>query len=264
MKPTSKAELEFIKEGRIAWLIFNRPQVRNAMTWKMYSELERHCQTLDKDPDIDVVVLRGSGGEAFVAGTDIKQFANFSTAQQALDYEHRIDEVIGALESLSKPTIALIEGFCVGGGAAIAMACDFRYCTPDLRFGVPIAKTLGNCVSITNMSRLVDLVGAARAKEVLMLAKLFKAEEAKSAGLVTEVVTPDAIEAEVRQVAERLGGFAPLTLRASKEAIERVLSARRPVAGSEADLISLCYTSRDFKSAVSAFINKTPHAWQGE
>jgi len=144
------------------------------------------------------------------------------------------------------------------------MACDFRYCTPDLRFGVPIAKTLGNCVSISNVSRLIDLVGAARAKEVLMLAKLFKAEEAKLAGLVTEVIASDAIEAEVRQVAERLSGFAPLTLRASKEEIRRVLASRRPAAGSEEDLIALCYTSHDFKSAVSAFVNKTPHAWRGE
>ncbi|WP_163559425.1 enoyl-CoA hydratase/isomerase family protein [Halomonas sp. NO4] len=264
MEPKSTAELEFIKDGRIAWLIFNRPQVRNAMTWDMYDALERYCHALSEDPDIDVVVLRGSGGEAFVAGTDIKQFTTFDSAQHALDYEHRIDEVIGALESLNKPTIALIEGFCVGGGAAIAMACDFRYCTPELRFGVPIAKTLGNCVSITNVSRLVDLVGAARAKEVLMLAKLFKAEEAKLAGLVTEVIAPETIEAEVRQVAERLGGFAPLTLRASKEEVRRVQAARRPAAGSEEDLITLCYTSRDFKSAVSAFINKTPHAWLGE
>ncbi len=264
MEPTSTAELEFVKDGRIAWLIFNRPQVRNAMTWGMYDALERHCQVLNEDPDIDVVVLRGSGGEAFVAGTDIKQFTSFDTAQHALDYEHRIDQVISALESLSKPTIALIEGFCVGGGAAIAMACDFRYCTPDLRFGVPIAKTLGNCVSIANLSRLIDLVGAARAKEVLMLAKLFKAEEARLAGLVTEVIAPEAIEVEVRQVAERLSGFAPLTLRASKEEIRRVLAARRPAAGSEEDLIALCYTSRDFKSAVNAFVNKTPHTWRGE
>ncbi|MCE8033569.1 MAG: enoyl-CoA hydratase/isomerase family protein [Halomonas sp.] len=264
MEPKSTAELELIKDGRIAWLIFNRPQVRNAMTWGMYDTLERHCHALSEDPEVDVVVLRGSGGEAFVAGTDIKQFTGFETAQHALDYEHRIDAVVGALESLGKPTIALLEGFCVGGGAAIAMACDFRYCTPDLRFGVPIAKTLGNCVSIANVSRLVDLVGAARAKEVLMLAKLFGADEAKQAGLVTEVVAAEEIEAEVRKVAERLGGFAPLTLRASKEEISRVLAARRPPAGSEEDLIALCYTSRDFKSAVKAFVDKTPHAWRGE
>ncbi|WP_043531946.1 enoyl-CoA hydratase/isomerase family protein [Litchfieldella xinjiangensis] len=264
MEPKSTAELEFVKDGKIAWLIFNRPQVRNAMTWGMYDALERYCKALNDDPDIDVVVLRGSGGEAFVAGTDIKQFTTFDVAQHALDYEHRIDEVINSLETLSKPTIALIEGFCVGGGAAIAMACDFRYCTPELRFGVPIAKTLGNCISIANLSRLIDLVGAARAKEVLMLAKLFKAEEAKLAGLITEVIAAESIEEEVRQVAERLGSLAPLTLRASKEEVRRVLAERRPAAGSEEDLIALCYTSRDFKSAVSAFIDKTPHAWLGE
>jgi enoyl-CoA hydratase/carnithine racemase len=264
MKTTSTDELVCIRDGRIAWVIFNRPQVRNAMTWGMYDALERTCKELADDDDIDVVILRGSGGEAFVAGTDIKQFTRFDTAQDALDYEVRIDRVIGALESLKQPTIALLEGFCVGGGAAIAMACDFRYATPDLRFGVPIARTLGNCVSMTNVSRLVDLVGVARAKEVLMLAKMVKAEDARHIGLVTEVIDPEQIEAEVRKVAESLGGFAPLTLRASKEEIRRIQESRRPARGMDEDLIALCYTSQDFKGAVDAFINKTSHTWSGK
>ncbi|MEX0824189.1 MAG: enoyl-CoA hydratase/isomerase family protein [Woeseia sp.] len=264
MKTNSTSELVCIRDGRIAWVIFNRPQVRNAMTWSMYDALELTCQELADDADIDVVILRGSGGEAFVAGTDIKQFTRFDTAQDALDYEKRIDRVIGTLETLAKPTIALLEGFCVGGGAAIAMACDFRYATPDLRFGVPIARTLGNCLSMTNVSRLVDLVGVARAKEVLMLAKMVKAEGARHIGLVTEVIDHERIEDEVRKVAEALGGFAPLTLRASKEEIRRIQESRRPSRGMDEDLISLCYTSQDFKGAVDAFINKTPHTWSGK
>lgn len=264
MQPNSTSELVCLREGRVAWVIFNRPEVRNAMTWGMYDALERTCQSLDDDPDIDVVILRGRGGEAFVAGTDIKQFTTFNEAQDALDYEERIERVIGALESLKQPTIALLEGFCVGGGAAIAMACDFRFCTPDLRFGVPIARTLGNCVSLANVARLVDLVGVARAKEVLMLARMVKADDAKHIGLVTEVIDHHRIEDEVRKVAETLGGFAPLTLQASKEEIRRVQASRRPGPGADEDLISLCYTSRDFRGAVDAFINKTPHTWVGE
>lgn len=264
MEPNSTDELVCIRDGRIAWLIFNRPKVRNAMTWGMYDALERACLELNNDQEIDVVVLRGSGGEAFVAGTDIKQFTAFSESQHALDYEHRIDQVIGCLESLAKPTIALIEGFCVGGGATIAMACDFRYCTPDLTFGVPIARTLGNCVSHTNVSRLVDLVGPAKAKEVLMLAKMLKAEEALQGGLMTAVIEHDEIEAEVRQVAERLGSFAPLTLRASKEGVRRVQACRRPAPGTDEDLIALCYMSQDFKGAVDAFINKKRYSWAGK
>lgn len=256
-------ELLHERIGRVAWLTFNRPRVRNAMTWAMYDALERHCRELNDDPGVDVVVLRGAGGEAFVAGTDIKQFAHFTEAQDALDYERRIDSVIGGLHALNKPTIALIEGYCVGGGAAIAMACDFRYCTPDLKFGIPIARTLGNCVSMTNVSRLVDLVGPARAKEVLMLARMIGADEAKLAGLVTDSFAADSIEAEVGRVIERLQGFAPLTLGACKEAIHRVQVARQPAEGSDVDLISRCYTSQDFRGAVASFINKTPHSWSG-
>lgn len=264
MKTTSTSELVCIRDERIAWVIFNRPEVRNAMTWGMYDALERTCQELTDDENIDVVILRGSGGEAFVAGTDIKQFTRFDTAQDALDYEERINRVLVTVESLKKPTIALLEGFCVGGGAGIAMACDFRYATPDLRFGVPIARTLGNCLSMTNVARLVDLVGVARAKEVLMLAKMVKAEDAQHIGLVTEVIDHERIEAEVRKVAEALGGFAPLTLQASKEEIKRIQASRRPARGMDEDLISLCYTSQDFKGAVDAFINKMPHTWSGK
>lgn len=260
---SSTDELVYEREGRVAWLLFNRPQVRNAMTWGMYDALERTCHELNEDPDIDVVVLRGVGGEAFVAGTDIKQFSAFSEAQDALDYERRIDRVMATLESLKKPTIALIEGFCIGGGAAIAMACDFRYCTPDLKFGVPIARTLGNCVSMSNISRLVDLVGPARAKEVLMLASIVKADEAKQAGLVTDVIEHQDIEGEVRKVIGKLQSFAPLTIRASKEAIHRFQKYHVPADGQDEDLIALCYTSQDFHGAVDAFINKTPHTWRG-
>lgn len=264
MAQNSSDELLQERVGRVAWLTFNRPRVRNAMTWGMYDALERRCLELNDDPEVEVVVLRGSGGEAFVAGTDIAQFSAFREARDALDYERRIDAVIAGLESLNKPTIALIEGFCVGGGAAIAMACDFRYCTPDLRFGIPIARTLGNCVSMNNVSRLVDLVGPARAKEVLMLATMVEADEAKRMGLVTDVFEHAVIKAEVGRVIERLLGFAPLTLGASKEAIHRVQAARRPPEGSDADLIERCYTSEDFRHAVDAFINKKAHSWRGK
>lgn len=264
MEPRASTELECIREGRIAWVVFNRPEVRNAMTWEMYNGLERLCDELEQDEGVDVVILRGQGGEAFVAGTDIKQFTAFDGPADAIAYEKRIDRVIERLETLQKPTIALLEGFCVGGGAAIAMACDFRYATPALKFGVPIARTLGNCISLNNMARIVDLVGSARAKEVLMLARLLKAEESLNAGLITQICEPDTIADEVRAVADRLSSFAPLTLKACKEGIRRVQASRRPEPGMDKDLIELCYTSQDFRNAVDAFINKKPHAWLGK
>ncbi|PWG65747.1 enoyl-CoA hydratase/isomerase family protein [Sediminicurvatus halobius] len=256
-------ELLIRREGHLAWITFNRPAARNAMTWAMYDRLEEVCAEIEADPEVAVVILRGAGGEAFVAGTDIGQFRDFREPADATDYEARIERIVGRLEALPRPTIALIEGACVGGGAALALACDFRFATPGLRLGVPIAKTLGNTLSVTNLARLVDLVGAARTKEMLMLARLLGAEEAKAAGAVTDVFPPERIEDEVRAVAERLAGLAPLTLRATKEGIRRVLQGRRPALEQGSDLVRECYMSEDFRSAVRAFTEKTPHEWRG-
>lgn len=259
----SEEELLYEREGRLAWITFNRPEARNAMTWGMYDRLERVCASIEDDPEVAVAVLRGAGGRAFVAGTDISQFREFTSEQDAVDYEARIERAVGRLEALSKPTIALLEGACVGGGAALALACDFRYATPALKLGVPIARTLGNTLSITNLARLVDLVGVARAKEVLMLARMLDADEARAAGVVNEVFPAERIEAEVRGVAERLAGLAPRTLQAAKEGIRRLLAERRPALETGEDLVTHCYMSEDFRSAVRAFTDKTRHEWTG-
>ncbi|GHC28087.1 enoyl-CoA hydratase/isomerase family protein [Aidingimonas halophila] len=252
------------REGNLAWIGFNRPESRNAMTWEMYDALEDCCDTLAEDDDVVAVVLHGVGGEAFVAGTDITQFKDFDTPEDAIGYERRIDRVVGKLEVFPKPTIAMIEGACVGGGAALALVCDFRYCTPTMKFGVPIAKTLGNTLSMTNVSRLVDMIGVARTKEALMMAKLFNAEEAYRIGLVNEVFEADAIVDEVAGIAATFGRRAPLTVQASKALVGRVLAERRadPEAGD--DWVTTCYMSRDFKAAVNKFVNKTPFEWTGE
>lgn len=259
----SDDELLFQREGQLAWLTFNRPAAHNAMTWTMYDRLEELCAELAEDDDTAVVILRGAGGRAFISGTDIGQFTAFTSEQDAIDYEVRIERVVARLEALPKPTIALIEGACVGGGAALAMACDFRYATESLKLGVPIARTLGNTLSVTNLARLVDLIGAARAKEVLMLARLLEAEEARAAGAVTGIFPAESIEDEVRAVAERLAGLAPRTLRATKEGIRRVLAERRPGLEAGEDLVTYCYMSEDFRSAVRAFTDKTAHQWSG-
>lgn len=264
MSDISKGRVDYHVEHGVAWVGFNRPESRNAMTWNMYDALSRSCQDAEADSGITAVVLHGVGGKAFVAGTDIQQFADFDGGEAGVAYERRIDAAIAGLEKLGKPTIALLEGFCVGGGAAIALACDFRYCTPSLKFGVPIAQTLGNCLSVTNVSRLMDLVGVARTKEILMAATLIEAPIAASMGLVSEVFEPEIIYREVACKAQAFAGRAPRTVQASKDLINRVLAHRRTAPDASDDWVRACYGSRDFKAAVDKFVNKTPFEWTGE
>ena len=258
---TGTSDVLFEQQGPVAWVTFNRPQARNAMTFVMYDTLVRICDAVEGDPGIRVLVLQGAGDKAFVAGTDISQFQAFTDPQHALDYEERMDGVIARLETLSRPTIALVRGYAVGGGASIALACDLRLCTPDARFGVPIARTLGNCLSMNGYARLVDLIGPARTKEVLFTARLVEATDAQAIGLVNEIVAPEALEGRVREVAEQIAGNAPLTIEVSKEAVRRVLLHRRPPRAD--DLVLRAYLSEDFREGVSAFLEKRKPVWKG-
>lgn len=263
MVPSAGNDILFRKDGPLALLTFNRPHARNALTWTMYDGLYASCEQVDADPEIRVFILTGSGDQAFVAGTDIEQFRVFRTPEDATGYEQRIERVIDRLERVTKPTIAMIRGACAGAGLALAAACDFRYCTPDLRMGAPIARTLGNCLSMNNYARVVDLVGPAWAKELIMLAQLLSADNALRLGLVNEVVLPDRLEARVREIAHELAQLAPLTLQATKEALRRLQARRRLAAGEGDDLIVACYTSGDFRGAVQAFLDKRPYVWSG-
>jgi enoyl-CoA hydratase len=256
-------EILFEVESQVATITFNRPEAMNAMTWNMYDRLVAYCDELDQRDDIRVAVLQGAGDRAFVSGTDISQFQAFSDPQHAIDYERRTGEVIGRLERVRKPTIAKIHGVCVGGGASMALACDFRYADPNLRFGIPIARTIGNCLSLAGYGRLVDHVGPAKAKELIMLAKLLNADEALSLGLMTEIVPAEQLEIRVREVADRLTTLAPLTLAATKESIRRILNARTLESQEGEDVILSCYMSDDFRGAVRAFVEKRPYTWTG-
>lgn len=259
---TSSNDLLVDREGAVVWVTFNRPAARNAMTFGMYDGLVKVMGDVEADPSVRVLVLLGAGDKAFVAGTDINQFRAFKTPQDALDYETRIDTVIGRLESLARPTIAMVHGYAVGGGAALALACDLRICTPSARIGVPIARTLGNCLSMNNYARLVDLVGPARAKELLFTAKLIDAREALQMGLANEVVEPEVLRERVRQLAEQIASHAPLTVQVSKEAIRRVLLHRRPEKSD--DLILRAYLSDDFREGIDAFLAKRKPVWRGQ
>ena len=248
-----------IKE-HIAAILIDRPEARNAMTWSMYEELGKICAEIGSNPAIRVATIRGAGGEAFVAGTDIEQFRSFNGGEDGIDYEKTIDTMIARIEHLPMPTIAIVEGWAIGGGLAISAACDFRIATPTASFGVPIARTLGNCLSMANSARIVAAFGPARAKKMLLLAEMIGAQEAKECGFVLEIAEAPELETRADALCAKLIKNAPVTMRASKEAIRRVVSEGLPNGD---DLVRLCYGSRDFKIGVEAFMEKKRPVWTG-
>ena len=252
----------FTVDEAVATLTFNRPEARNALTWEMYDALCHACERVDLDRTIHVFVIRGEGG-AFAAGTDIAQFATLTTREDAVAYERKLDSVIDRLERVDVATIAQVEGVAAGGGCAIALACDLRICTPAAKFGVPIARTLGNCLSATNYARLVELIGPAHLKDLLFTGRLIDAAEAQSLGLVSRMAEPSTINAVVADLAKTMAGNAPLTIRATKEAVRRILHKRRIEHEAIDDLIASCYTSEDFKNAVAAFLDKKSPTFTG-
>jgi enoyl-CoA hydratase len=247
----------------IGKVTFNRPQARNALTFAMYERLAEICDEANRDRSLKVLVLQGAGEKAFASGTDINQFRAFTTPQHALDYESRIDRVLTQLERCRVPTIAAIAGACTGGGAGIAACCDLRIGTKTTKIGFPIARTLGNCLSMSNLSRLAALIGPARVKDLIFTARLVGAEEAASAGLLNEVVEDvAALQRRSDELAALIASHAPLTLDATKQALVRLQHRLSHEEGE--DLILMCYMSRDFREGLDAFLNKRQPEWKGE
>ena len=258
--------LHEVRDG-VALTTLNRPQARNALTFAMYEGLARLSAAISADPSVRAWVITGAGEKAFAAGTDIGQFRAFRPgpdgAQDALDYEARVDRVLTAIEDCTKPTIAAVAGACTGGGFAIAAVCDLRIGAANARFGMPIARTLGNTLSMANHARLAALLGPARLTELIFTSRLMEAEEARSIGLLGEVL-PDreALAARADALARAVGGNAPLTLRATKVALRRLrLSGMAHAEGD--DLVQLAFTSDDFREGMEAFLAKRPPRWTG-
>ncbi|HEY0206722.1 MAG TPA: enoyl-CoA hydratase/isomerase family protein [Acetobacteraceae bacterium] len=251
-----------VRDG-IARVTFNRPQARNALTFAMYERLAAVCAEVDADRSIKAMLLTGAGERAFAAGTDISQFRAFSTPEDALEYEARIDRVLGAVERCRVPTIAAIAGAATGGGAGIAAACDLRIAAANARFGFPVARTLGNCLSMNNYARLSALIGPARVKDLVFTARLIEAPEAHAIGLVSEVL-PDseALAERATALARLVASHAPLTLHATKEALRRLRDSAGGV--EDKDLILMCYMSADFREGMDAFLTKRTPVWRGE
>ena len=247
--------------GTTLWITFNRPQSRNALTFDMYERLAKICADMPTDGTVKAMVISGAGGKAFAAGTDMTQFRGFETEEDALDYERSIDDVLIAVERCPVPTIAAIHGACTGGGASIAAACDIRIASERLKFGFPIARTLGNCLAAGNLARLSELLGAGRVRELIFTARLIEADEARSVGLVSEVLEDEpALLDRAEALADLLSGMAPLTLRATKEAMRRNRAATKV---DDADLILSCYMSEDFKTGMEAFLARRAPEWKG-
>jgi enoyl-CoA hydratase/carnithine racemase len=248
------------RSGAIVTLTFNRPEARNAMTWAMYDGLAAACTAINQNGHVRVAVLRGAGGKAFVAGTDIAQFRDFTGGNDGVAYEAKLDGFIDALERLRVPSIAVVEGFAVGAGLAIANTCDIRIAAAGARFGAPIARTLGNCLSAANLRRLCATLGVSWVKRMLLLAEMPTAESLLPIGYLEAVVPQEALDAEVARVCDRLLEHAPLTIAATRETLRRLAAAADV---DIADLIRACYGSADFHRGAAAFGTGTRIEWEG-
>lgn len=257
---STSGTVELQVRDQVATILFNRPDRHNAMTWSMYESLSHYCEQIATDPSVRVAVLRGHGGKAFVAGTDIEQFQAFKTGEDGVAYERKIDRLVDQVEQLPIPTIAVIEGWCMGGGMAIASACDFRLGTPHARFGVPIARTLGNCLSLANTRRLAAGLGVAGAKRMLLGAETLDGQDALDAGFLYALASPEEIEKKTEALCRQLSALAPLTQHAAKAMIREVMTRD----GLDTDaLIAGCYGSADFREGVDSFMKGRPAVWSG-
>jgi enoyl-CoA hydratase/carnithine racemase len=239
----------------VAEIIIDRPERHNAMTLPMYEEMLALVEQCTKDPATGCILFRGTGGKSFISGTDISYFKDFTSGQQGLDYEAFVERVIDAVERIVVPTIAVIDGWAVGGGLALATACDFRVCSDVSRFGAPIAKTLSNTLSARNIARLEAAFGVPRVKKMLLLAEYISAEEAFSCGYAYQVCPHGELDNAATALAGKLMSLSGVTQRAVKESLRRLVVEQRL---DDDDLIEEVYGSQAFRDGVAAFTAKGP------
>jgi len=250
--------LDFLIDGNIAQITFNNPSARNAMTWPMYEELQGLCNDLAQKSEIRVVILRGAGDKAFVSGSDIEQFVGLKKDEA---YEQAVDRIFASLQELPMPTIAVIEGLAVGSGLLMATACDFRISTPQARFGIPVAKTLGNCLSPSNLNWICAHLGIPMVKKMLLSAELVMAPELLETGFLYQTADASEITEAANTLAKKLAALAPMTQKSSKLGIARLLRHNLPDC---TDLMRETYNSQDFREGVNAFLEGRSPQWKGK
>ena len=250
--------LDLLIDGNIAQITFNNPSARNAMTWPMYEELQGLCNDLAQKSEIRVVILRGTGDKAFVSGSDIEQFVGLKKDEA---YEQAVDRIFASLQELPMPTIAVIEGLAVGSGLLMATACDFRISTPQARFGIPVAKTLGNCLSPSNLNWICAHLGIPMVKKMLLCAELVMAPELLETGFLYQTADASEITEAANTLAKKLAALAPMTQKSSKLGIARLLRHNLPDC---TDLMRETYNSQDFREGVNAFLEGRSPQWKGK
>jgi enoyl-CoA hydratase len=243
-------------DGPVATIGFSRPETRNALSLAMYDELSAACGQIAAAQGLRATVLRGTNG-AFIAGTDIAEFRSFMTGEDGVRYEARLERGVAEVEALPVPTLAVIDGPATGGGLMIAAACDLRIASSRARFGVPVARTLGNCLSRANLARLERAFGQGRTHRMLLLADLLDADEALAAGFLVGLAEPELLETRVAEIVGKLVANAPLTLAAT-------LAFMRLGAEPEEKVVARVYGSRDFKEGVASFLAKRAPVWAGK
>jgi enoyl-CoA hydratase len=252
------------KEGGVGYLIFNNPERHNAVSLEMWEAASGILEAFAADKDVRVVVLTGAGGKAFVSGADISKFESERSSKEAIDrYNVVVDQANTAIYEFPKPTIAMIRGYCIGGGVGLALCCDLRICSDNSKFGVPAAK-LGLGYGFKGIKKLVDVVGPSFAKEIFYTARQFTAAEALQMGLVNRVLPAEELEKYVHDYAATISGNAPLTVNAVKYIVGEVLKddSARDLKRCD-DLVARCFASSDYIEGRKAFMEKRKPAFTG-